>query len=91
MITLANHPSAIKRARQSEDQRLRNKIAKTRVKSVIKAVRTAASDNTDKESLLKQLDQAKSVIAKSAKKGAIHKKTASRKISRLSKRVNAKK
>jgi len=88
---LANHPSAIKRARQNENRRLRNKIAKTRIKSVIKSVRTAATGDTDVESLAKQLNQAKSVIARSSKKGAVHKRTASRKISRLERVVNAKK
>jgi small subunit ribosomal protein S20 len=42
-----------------------------------------------KEEALKELDIAKSVIDKAAKKGVIHRKTASRKISRLSKHVNA--
>jgi len=40
------------------------------------------------EEALKELNNAKSVIDKAAKKGVIHKKTASRKISRLSKHVN---
>ncbi len=88
---MANHPSAIKRARQNEDRRLRNKVAKTRVKNVIKSVRTAVSQGADSESLAKQLCEAKSAVAKSTKKGAVHKKTASRKISRLEKSVNAKK
>jgi small subunit ribosomal protein S20 len=37
---------------------------------------------------LTKLDTAKSIIDKAAKKGVIHKKTASRKISRLSKNIN---
>ncbi len=82
---MANHKSALKRARQDEVRRMRNKAVKTRVKNIIKDVREAASKNESKESLLKSLDTAKSIIDKSAKKGVIHKKTASRKISRLSK------
>ncbi|MBW1777975.1 MAG: 30S ribosomal protein S20 [Deltaproteobacteria bacterium] len=86
---MANHPSAIKRARQNEDRRERNKTAKTRVKNVIKSVHTAAGSDMDPEALAKQLNEAKSIIAKSAKKAAIHRRAASRKISRLERRVNA--
>jgi len=82
---LANHKSALKRARQDEVRRLRNKSVKTRVKNIIKDVRETASTIESKESFLKNLNAAKSIIDKSAKKGVIHKRTASRKISRLSK------
>jgi small subunit ribosomal protein S20 len=84
---LAYHKSALKRARQNEDRRLRNKSVKTIVKNIVKEVRLAASE-TSKEAQLKKLDTAKSKIDKAAKKGVIHKKTASRKISRLSKLIN---
>lgn len=85
---MANHKSAIKRARQNEKRRLRNKSAKTRVKNIVKSVRLAVNENS-KEEALKELDNAKSIIDKAAKKGVVHKKTASRKISRLARRVNA--
>jgi small subunit ribosomal protein S20 len=84
---LAYHKSALKRARQNEDRRLRNKSVKTSVKNIVKEVRLAASE-TSKEAQLKKLDTAKSKIDKAAKKGVIHKKTASRKISRLSRLIN---
>jgi len=84
---LANHKSALKRARQNEIRRLRNKSVKTRVKSIVKDVRLSV-DGSSKEDALKKLDMAKSNIDRSAQKGVIHKKTASRKISRLSKLVN---
>jgi len=85
---LANHKSALKRARQNEERRIRNKSTKTRIKNIVKDVRLDVSENS-KESALTKLDTAKSIIDKAAKKGVIHKKTASRKISRLSKTVNA--
>ena len=85
---MANHKSALKRARQSETKRLRNKAAKTRVKSVVKDVRMAAADSAN-DQIANQLNAAKSTIDKAAKKGVIHKRTAARKISRLSKLVNA--
>jgi small subunit ribosomal protein S20 len=85
---LANHKSALKRARQNEERRMRNKSTKTRIKNIVKDVRLDVIENS-KESALTKLDTAKSIIDKAAKKGVIHKKTASRKISRLSKTVNA--
>jgi small subunit ribosomal protein S20 len=85
---LAYHKSALKRARQNEDRRLRNKSVKTSVKNIVKEVRIDAS-GLSKEAGLKKLDTAKSKIDKAAKKGVIHKKTASRKISRLSKLINS--
>ncbi|MCJ7542386.1 MAG: 30S ribosomal protein S20 [Desulfobacterales bacterium] len=84
---MANHKSALKRARQNEIRRLRNKSVKTRVKSIVKDVRLSVSENS-KEAALKKLEMAKSNIDRAAQKGVIHKKTASRKISRLSKLVN---
>jgi len=84
---LANHKSAIKRARQNEVRRLRNKSSKTRVKNITKELRLAADEKSN-EAALNKLNTAKSIIDKAAKKGVIHKRTASRKISRLSKLVN---
>jgi len=84
---LAIHKSAIKRARQNEIRRLRNKSSKTRVKNIIKDVRLAVSENSS-EAALKNLNISKSIIDKAAKKGVIHPQTASRKISRLSRLVN---
>ena len=84
---MANHKSAIKRARQNETRRLRNKATKTRIKSIVKGVRSTAIENS-KEAAIAELNSAKSIIDNAAKKGVIHKKTASRKISRLSRLVN---
>jgi small subunit ribosomal protein S20 len=81
---LANHASALKRARQNETRKLRNRMVKTRIKNVVKSVREAV-ETPSAETPSTTLDQAKSMIAKAAKKGVIHKKNASRKISRLSK------
>ena len=43
---MANHKSAIKRARQNEVRKLRNKNFRTRNKNVIKEVRTAIADKS---------------------------------------------
>ncbi len=85
---MANHKSALKRARQNEVRRIRNKSTKTRIKNIVKDVRLAVSEKST-DSALTKLDTAKSIIDNAAKKGVIHKKSASRKISRLSKIVNA--
>jgi small subunit ribosomal protein S20 len=84
---LANHKSALKRARQNDMRRLRNKSVKTKIKNIVKDLRLPANE-TSKEDAMKKLDMAKSNIDRAAQKGVIHKKTASRKISRLSKLVN---
>ena len=86
---MANHKSAEKRARQNEKRRLRNKAVKTRVKHITKDVRLSSSGAASKEAALAKLNTAQSIIDKAAKKGVIHRKTAARKISRLSKLVNA--
>ena len=85
---MANHKSAIKRARQNELRRLRNKSVRTRVKSIVKDVRAAAGENTDADMPAK-IRVVQSVIDKASKKGVIHKRTAARKISRLAKLANS--
>jgi small subunit ribosomal protein S20 len=85
---LANHKSALKRARQSEDRNIRNRAIKSRVKSVVKELRTAAAQSAN-EDLTTSLNSAKSVIDKAAKKGCIHPNTAARKISRISRLLNS--
>jgi small subunit ribosomal protein S20 len=84
---LANHKSAVKRARQSEERRIRNRAQKTRMKNAIKGVEEAISSSTA-ETATEKLREAISVIHQTAQKGVIHRKKASRKISRLSLRVN---
>lgn len=84
---MANHKSALKRARQNIDRRMRNKSVKTRVKNIVKDIRFAMSESANDEAASK-LNTAKSIIDKAAKKGVIHKRTAARKVSRLSKLVN---
>ncbi|MCD4763594.1 MAG: 30S ribosomal protein S20 [Desulfobacterales bacterium] len=81
---MANHKSALKRAMQNEIRRMRNKSTKTSVKKVTKELRLSLNEDSG-EMTLKKLNTAQSLIDKAAKKGVIHKKTASRKISRLSK------
>ncbi|MDL1967939.1 MAG: 30S ribosomal protein S20 [Deltaproteobacteria bacterium] len=83
---MANHKSALKRAMQNEIRRMRNKSTKTSIKKLTKEVRLSLNEDSG-EMTLKKLHTAQSLIDKAAKKGVIHKKTAARKISRLSKLV----
>ncbi len=87
-MILANHKSALKRARQNINRRTRNRSAKTQIKNVVKDVQTAIDENA-KEAALEKLNTAKSAIDDTASKGIIHKNTAARRISRLTKRVNS--
>ncbi|MBW2179882.1 MAG: 30S ribosomal protein S20 [Deltaproteobacteria bacterium] len=84
---MANHKSALKRARQNEIRRIRNKSVKTRVKNIIKDLKLAI-DGESKEAVPEKLNAAKSAVDKAAKKGVIHRRTAARKISRLSRLAN---
>ena len=84
---MANHKSDLKRARQSKVRRLRNLSFKTRVKNAVKDVKVvAASDSPDLAE--EKLAKAVSIIQKTATKGIIHKKKASRKVSSLTRLVN---
>jgi len=85
---LANHKSAIKRARQNELRHLRNKSVKTRIKSIVKDVRSSIRETSAQDMTIK-LNTAQSAIDKASKKGVIHKRTAARKISRLTKLANS--
>jgi small subunit ribosomal protein S20 len=77
--------SAMKRHKQSLKKRARNRHVRSTVKTIVKEVRAGIEEGAEKGALL--LTQAASIIAKAGSKGVIHKKTASRKISRLAKAV----
>ena len=85
---MANHKSALKRNRQSLVRRERNRMNRTRVKTVVKKIDAAIEVEGSVEKAQEALIIAVPIIERAAVKGAFHKKTASRKISRLTKRVN---
>lgn len=84
---MANHKSALKRSRQSQVRRLRNRANTSRMKTAIKAVDAAIADKLVDEAQA-ALQAAIPIIDRVAVKGTLHKKNASRKVSRLTKRVN---
>ncbi|MDE6875389.1 MAG: 30S ribosomal protein S20 [Lachnospiraceae bacterium] len=84
---LANIKSAKKRIKVIETKTLRNKMVKSRVKTLIKKVDTAVAA-ADKTAAAAALKTAVVAIDKAAAKGIYHKNTAARKVSRLAKAVN---
>ena len=85
---MARNPSAMKRARQNEKKRVLNQSRKTRVKRLVRDVRQAVATNNAEEAQA-ALQKAVPVIARVAGKGTLHWRTAARKISRLTRQVNA--
>ncbi len=80
--------SVLKRVRQTKKRTLRNRAVRTSVKTYIKKLHEAIQEG-DKAVVKSALQKAVSVISTAASKGVLHRNTASRYISRLSKRVNA--
>ena len=85
---MANIKSAKKRVLVAEKRQDRNKAIKSKVKTYVKKVEVAI-EAKDVEAAKAALLVAISEIDKAAKKGIYHKNTAARKVSRLTKAVNA--
>ncbi len=84
---MANHPSAIKRHRQSQHRRAINQKNRHKLKTQMKRLRTAIETGKTTEAK-PLLPQTFSLIDKSVQKGVITRNTAARHKSRLSKTVN---
>ena len=84
---LANIKSAKKRILVNETKAARNKAIRSKVKTAVKKVEAAVAQK-DAETAKSALRAAISEISKAGTKGVYHKRTVSRKISRLSKAVN---
>jgi len=78
--------SALKRQRQNEKRRLRNRYWKTRVKNIMKEVRVAV-ETRNLPQAEESLKKAVSIIQKTVSKGVLHLRTASRYISKLNRQV----
>lgn len=81
---MANHKSALKRIRQSEVRRLRNRYQSKSVRTAIKVLR----NEEDKTVAAEQLRKVISLLGKLAKKNIIHKNKAANLTSKLTKHVN---
>jgi len=84
---LAHHKSAIKRIKQNEKKRLRNRHVRSTLRTFVKNVREAVAGN-NQDAAREALAAAIPVIDKAATKGVIHPSNASRSVSRLTKLVN---
>lgn len=80
---MAKPKSAQKRHKQSLARRSRNRHVRSSVRTAIKSVRSAL-ESKEAHPVQEALSQAVSVIARAGSKGVLKKKTASRKIARLS-------
>ena len=85
---MANTTSAKKAARKAIRRTAINKSRHTRMKSQVRLVEEAIASG-DPVKAAAALKAAEPVLVRAAQKGVIHKKTASRKVSRLAARVKA--
>jgi len=85
---MANNPSAIKRIRQDEKRRNRNRTKLSSLRRAVKSVRAAVADG-DFDAAAERLPQALTLIDRSAQAGVIHHNAANRKKSRLTRLVQS--
>ena len=85
---MANIKSQIKRNKQNETRRERNKGVKSALRTSTKKVQAAIVDGDADAAVARQREAARA-MDKAASKGVMHKRTAARKKSRLAKQVNA--
>lgn len=83
---MANIKSAIKRNKQNEKRRIRNRVYRGRARTFVAKARTAIGEN-DAEKANAATLEAISALDKAAQKGVIHKNNAARRKSRLMKRL----
>ncbi len=85
---MANHFSAMKRARQTEKRTTRNRANTSQVRSALRELREAM-EKGDKGGAEQSYRQTVSALDKAIQKGVLHQNTASRYKSRLSARLKA--
>jgi len=85
---MANHFSALKRARQTEKRTARNRSNRSRLRSALRDLREALAKG-DKAAAETTFRSTVSALDKAIQKGVIHNNTASRYKSRLSARLKA--
>lgn len=85
---MANTKSAKKAARQTVRRTEVNKARRSRLRSSVRKVEEAIASG-NKAAAQAALREAEPEIVRTAQEGMVHRKTASRKVSRLAKRVGA--
>ena len=83
---MPNTKSAVRRVRRVKKQTIVNRIRKSKYKSAIKHMESLIKAK-DKEKTKKYFSKFQSILMQVAKSGVINKKTAARKISRVSKKI----
>ncbi len=86
-VIVANHPSALKRERQARKRRDRNRTVTSKVKTAVKKARLSLTGNNP-EQRAARIREATSVMDRAVSKGVIPRKRASRKISRMTRKMN---
>jgi len=86
---LANIKSQIKRNRQNEKRRVRNRVYRGRARTFVAKAREAIADGSSIEETKAAVAEAISELDRAAQKGVIHKNNAARRKSRLMKRLAA--
>ena len=85
---MANTPQAKKRIRRNARRTVINRIRVSRIRTFVKQVE-AAIEAGDKATALAAISKVQPELARGVSKGVVHKNTASRKFSRLTKRIAA--
>ncbi len=85
---MANIKSSKKRALQSEKNRIKNLSRKSAIKTAIKKLLTAIDKKDTAQTTQTLLNDVAAKLARAKGKGLMHRNAASRKLSRLAKRVN---
>ncbi len=85
---MANTPQARKRIRRNERRTIVNKTRVSRIRTMVKKVESALAAG-DREAATTALAQMQPEMARGVAKGVIHKNTAARKFSRLTKAVGS--
>jgi small subunit ribosomal protein S20 len=81
---VANTKSAMKRIRQNEKRRLRNRAVRSQLRTAVKTARAAQGDG-QREAVLDAIR----LLDKAVTKGVVHRNTAARKKSALARRLTA--
>jgi small subunit ribosomal protein S20 len=85
---VANTKSALKRMRQNEKRRLRNRAVRSRVRTAVKTARTALTTPGATDAGVSVVEAIRA-LDKAVTKGVIHRNTASRKKSSLARQLAA--
>ena len=84
---MPNTKSAVRRVRRVKKQTQINRIRKSKYKNAVKQMETLLKEN-DKKKVKEFFSKFQSILMQVAKSGAVSKKTAARKISKISKKFN---